>query len=288
MSQVSSHEISISVGDSTLRGIEFGSPKGSPIVALHGWLDNAASFRPLVSAGLGAYRVIALDLLGHGLSDHRPPGAAYHFVDWVSLIIDVADSLELEQFTVMGHSMGAGIATLLAGAFPERVVRAVFIEGLGPLTSEPKDAPVNLKRHITEGKQIAAKILKPYPTKQLALEVLTQATGLSNASAGLLIERGMVEAESGGYVWRSDPRMRQRSAARLTEAQVLAFIEQIKCPSMLVSANKGLRFNQDIMDKRKSTLSGLEEFELVGNHHVHMESPEEVAALVLDFLARHG
>ena len=66
-----------------------------------------------------------------------------------------------------------------------------------------------------------------------------------------------------------------------------AFIEQIKCPSMLVSANKGLRFNQDIMDKRKSTLSGLEEFELVGNHHVHMETPEEVAALVSDFLARH-
>ncbi|MGH8605107.1 MAG: alpha/beta fold hydrolase, partial [Gammaproteobacteria bacterium] len=55
----------------------WGSDQGAPLIALHGWLDNAASFDPLASY-LDEFDLVALDLAGHGLSDHRPKGVHYH------------------------------------------------------------------------------------------------------------------------------------------------------------------------------------------------------------------
>ena len=287
MSSADLREIEIPLSHLTIRGLEGGSPDGHPILALHGWLDNAASFIPIAPPFLSSYRFIALDLPGHGRSDHRPPGVAYHFVDWVSVVMEVADVLGLDQFTLMGHSMGAGISTIVAGTFPERIACAVFLEGLGPLASCAEDAPNNLKLHINQGNQLREKKLKPYSSKKVARDILTQATGLSDLSAMTLISRGMLEVEDGGFVWRSDPRMRQRSAARLTESQVLAFISQIKSPALLLTATEGLPFDEEIMSERKRCLQGLESHELEGNHHVHMERFDEVSTCVLDFISRH-
>ena len=280
-------EINLSVNNLTIRGLQWGPQSAPPIVALHGWLDNAASFIPLAEAGLGSYRLLALDLPGHGLSDHIGCGAVYHFVDWVSVVIRVANALALDRFTLMGHSMGAGIATLVAGTFPDRVHRAIFLEGLGPLTSLPEEGPENLREHIVQGQKLDGAALKPYASKELAEQVLMQATGIGSHSARALVHRGMVEGSEGGFYWRSDPRMRQRSAAKLTETQVLAFIKQIRSPSILIKANDGLRFDREATKKRVASLKGLEVVELDGNHHVHMEKPVEVSSVIKEFLSRY-
>ena len=71
------HEIRVRVAPKlTLRGKCWGPADGRPVLALHGWLDNASSF-DLVAPALAArgFRVVALDLAGHGLSDHRPASA---------------------------------------------------------------------------------------------------------------------------------------------------------------------------------------------------------------------
>jgi pimeloyl-ACP methyl ester carboxylesterase len=196
--------------------------------------------------------------------------------------------LGFEQFTLMGHSMGAGISTLVAGTFPERIPRVIFLEGLGPLTGSVETGPDNLKRHISQGNQLRSKQLKPYPSRDAAREILIKATGVSDSSAVSLIDRGMVQADGGGFLWRSDPRMRQRSASRLTEPQVLAFIDQIMSPSLLITASEGILFGHEIMMERRKRVEGLEHHELEGNHHVHMEHPNDVAPLVLDFLSRHA
>ena len=94
--------------------------------------------------------------------------------------------------------------------------------------------------------------------------------------------------DGGGFLWRSDPRMRQRSASRLTEPQILAFIDQIMSPSILITATDGISFGHEVMTERRRRLKGLEHYELEGNHHVHMENSDGVATLVLDFLARHS
>ena len=92
---------------------EFGTATGKPLVVLHGWLDNLASFYPVIPY-LMDYRVIALDFPGHGKSAHLPNGMAYHFMDLVYVLQDLVSCLKLGDFFLMGHSMGGAVATLFS------------------------------------------------------------------------------------------------------------------------------------------------------------------------------
>ena len=98
---------SVSVTADGLRytGLEWGPQDGEPIMALHGWLDNALSFS-VVAPKLEGYRVIALDLSGQGFSDHRSPDATYHIWDDIPQLLSVADQLGFEKLAVAGHSRG--------------------------------------------------------------------------------------------------------------------------------------------------------------------------------------
>ncbi|MEM8768285.1 MAG: alpha/beta hydrolase, partial [Pseudomonadota bacterium] len=67
----------------------WGDPAGEPTLALHGWLDNAATFDRLAPL-LPELNLVALDFAGHGLSDHRPPGVHYHSFTDIQDVMAVA------------------------------------------------------------------------------------------------------------------------------------------------------------------------------------------------------
>ena len=75
-------EIEYQIGSLAVRGISCGNKQDNIVLCLHGWLDNAASFVPLLPH-LANKHVIAIDLLGHGFSSHRSQDAHYHFIDWI-------------------------------------------------------------------------------------------------------------------------------------------------------------------------------------------------------------
>ena len=136
-------ELRFTVNDQQMVAKCWGDPDAKPVLALHGWLDNAATFNRLAPL-LTDVRFISLDLMGHGLSAHRPASMPYYIWDNVQDLIVVADQLQLDTFTLLGHSMGASIATLFAGAFPQRVDKLVLIEGVAPMVTEPADAAEQL------------------------------------------------------------------------------------------------------------------------------------------------
>ena len=102
-------ELSIPLRHLNLTTRIWGPEDAPPVIACHGWLDNAASFDHIAPL-LPDCRLLALDLPGHGLSDRRPPGTAYHFLDMVSELFEVADHFDWERFSLLGHSMGAALA----------------------------------------------------------------------------------------------------------------------------------------------------------------------------------
>lgn len=122
----------------------WGPPEGPKVLALHGWLDNAASFDTLAPL-LPGIRLVALDLAGHGLSQHRHPTAGYEFVEWVPDVLWAATALGWDRFAILGHSLGAGIAPLVAAAAPDRLDRLVLLDGLGP-PSPPTSADLPRSR----------------------------------------------------------------------------------------------------------------------------------------------
>ena len=107
----------------TLTGLRWGSASDLPVLALHGWLDNASSFAPLASH-LSGFQLLALDLPGHGHSQHRPPGMRYHLLDYVPAF--------LEQGTATGRTPSGAVV----GFRMWRARRLMSSSGLGALMNE--------------------------------------------------------------------------------------------------------------------------------------------------------
>lgn len=280
-------ELHLELPGGKLAALAWGPPDGQPVLALHGWLDNAHSFLPL-AGHLSGLRVVALDLPGHGLSEHRPPGAAYHFVDWVVDAVGAADALGWERFALLGHSMGAGVASLVAGTVPARVSHLALIEGLGPLSVPPEEAPARLAQSIVRSRRRSRRPARLHPDREAAAERLRAASpGLAEEAARLLVERGTKEV-AGGVLWRADPRLRALSPMRMTEEHVHAFLRAVRCPTLLLRAREGYAFDQKLLLGRLECLRAPEVHELSGGHHVHMEDPAAVAALLVPFFARES
>lgn len=267
----------------TLAGLQW-EGAGEPILALHGWLDNAASFAPL-AAFLGQ-PMLALDLSGHGHSAHRPGDVATHLVDHVRDVIAVADILGWQRFTLVGHSMGAGIACLLAAAFPERVSRLVLLEGLGPPTTEADEVATTLRKAIDDMAALADKKKPVYAEIADAVKARTHGFGgLSHEASALLVERGLMPVE-GGWTWRADSRLRLTSSLRLTEAQVEGFLRAIEAPVCLILGDQGMG-GSGMFDHRVAWLRDVEVVRLAGRHHLHMEAASAVAEAIQQFLSLH-
>lgn len=280
-------EIELQLPHLRLAGLAWGRPGGARVLAVHGWLDNAATFSALAPL-LDDVELVALDLPGHGHSDHRAPGAYYHYVDYLGDVLGAADALGWERFTLLGHSLGAAIASVLAAAAPQRVDAAWLIEGLGPIATPVGKSLALLRQALREREAIGAKSLRVFESLEVAVAARMQANGLSQAAARELVERGTRYRE-GGWTWSSDPRLTLTSAIRLSEEQVLAYVAGIECPTLLVLADPAPPyFNAALMEARCAAVPRIERIVLPGSHHLHLEDPAPVAAAIAAFRARHA
>lgn len=259
----------------------WGPQDGLPVMALHGWLDNAASFDHLAPL-LPKLRLIALDLPGHGLSEHRPAGIHYHFVDFIPDVFAAADALGWNRFALLGHSLGAGIASVAAGVVTERISRLALIEGLGPLTGNPAEGPVVLAKAMEQMKRLDRKRLPVYYSLEEAIQARRDAGDLSHQAAMTLAARGTKPAGL-GIGWRSDPRLIFRSPLYLMEEQVLAYLAAIKAPTLLIRGEQGYLRQRKFMEKRHAQVAQLRIQDLPGGHHLHLEQPEPVAQVLAKF-----
>jgi pimeloyl-ACP methyl ester carboxylesterase len=275
-----------------LAALRFGAADGTPVLALHGWLDNAASFIPL-AAHLQGLDLVALDLPGHGRSDHLPASAEYSLPGTVHTVLDAADALGWERFAVLGHSMGAAIGSILAAAAPDRVARFVAIEALGALADAEDHTARRLREAVTTRRALRGKPLRVFPDVDTAVRARTQAgitggRGLDQHLARLLVERGLrpVDAEGGrGFVWSTDQRLTISTALRMTEGQVRDLLAHIECPVRAVYAEPPQPyFPEPLRSERAALLPPGALVRMDGGHHLHMEQPAAVAEEIGGFL----
>ena len=250
-----------------------------PLLALHGWLDNAGSFARLAPRLATRYRVIALDLPGHGHSDHLVAGASYHYLDYVQVVLAAADALRLDRYSLLGHSLGAGIAALVAAAAPERIERLLLIEGLGPLGDDGSHT-LQRFRDALAPRGDNGKPLRIFRDVAQAVAARSMASGLPTELARPIVERGLVEAD-GGWRWRSDPRLTRPSAVRLAEAQAHALLRGITAPTALLLAQPATSYLPSApMQARAQCVANIVVSHLGGGHHLHLEHPADVAAWI--------
>ncbi len=277
-------EATVPVAFGALAGLRRERPGRPKLMALHGWLDNAASFLPLLPH-LPELDLLLLDLPGHGHSAHLPPGAEYALTTHLHAALDAADALGWERFGLLGHSMGAAIAGLVAAAVPARVERLALLETLGPLAEAEAHTATRLQQAVAAARGRAGTSLRVFPDLSVAVRARIQASPIGEAGARLLVERGTREVE-GGHVWRSDPRLTLPSATRLTEAQVRVLLGALACPVHAVYADPAQSyFTEPVRRARLQAVPQVALTVLPGGHHIHMDQPEAVAAALARLLS---
>ncbi|AFU97555.1 alpha/beta fold hydrolase [Simiduia agarivorans] len=260
---------------------------GRPLVlALHGWLDNCASFDKL--APLLDVSLLALDLAGHGHSSHRSPQGPYHIWDDLLDLDQVIAQLPEAPVGLLGHSRGAIISTLYASARPEQVPLLWLIDGIFPEPVEADGTPAQLRKALDEFPRHANRRFAVYDSVAAAASVRQEGMFPVGPDAALaLAERGTQQVEQ-GYSWRADPVLLAPSMLKLTRAQMLSFLQSVRSRGLLIVASEGLpRFFPTVVSS-VCELNVIRVEQLDGSHHLHMEAPAaEVAALFNRELEHH-
>ena len=275
---------SVTADGLTYAGLEWGDPDGYPILALHGWLDNALSFS-VIAPFLSEYRLIALDLSGQGLSDHRSSDATYHIWDDVPQLLSVVATLGLDQLAVLGHSRGAAIAVLLATALEDRCSQLVMLDGMLPRPM-PEESAVE---QFLQSQRDHRGLSKHQPRIFDDIEGFVSARvrlGFSEVSAQILAPRALRESKD-GWVLAHDPRLNHASAVKLSPGMCSTFYAAMAKPALALVAEDGLRVRGGL----EASLAAVSEMPncrvetVPGSHHTHMEEgaqhiAEHIAAFI--------
>ncbi len=185
----------------------------------------------------------------------------------------------------MAHSMGAGVACLLAAGLPERVERLTLIDGLGAVTTDFPAAPRQLRKGLMARRRPGATAPR-YADIESAVtaRVAGSATPIDSATARPLVERNL-EAWHGGVAAAQRSPLALASPVRLSSDQMLAMLEAIRCDVLLVEGEDGILSEREGMAQRRAAVAELTRRVLAGGHHLHLE-PGRVNA-VAEVIATH-
>ncbi len=267
--------------------LEWGDASNPLLMMLHGWADCAASFQFLVDELQHDWFVVAPDWRGFGRSHLRCEG--YWFPDYVAdLDILLTHYQAAESVRLLGHSMGANIAGLYAGIFPERVRSFINVEGFGLADSDPRKAPENYRRWITQSRQMPA--YSTYKTlDELANRIRKRNPSMSPDKARFVAEHWAMASEDGSIVLRADPAHKLPNAVQYRRAEAQACWENVTAPVLLVIGENtdftaaakdwidpGGAAHQ-FRDHQSAVIAGC-------GHMVHFEQPAALAKAIESFL----
>lgn len=118
----------------TLRYLEAGS--GPPLVMIPGWSQTAAQFKHQIEGLSDRYRVIAVDMRGHGDSDK--PAHGYRISRFAKDLHDVLGALDLTEVNLLAHSLGCAVVWCYLDMFgPERLAKLILVDQSPFLTANP-------------------------------------------------------------------------------------------------------------------------------------------------------
>ncbi len=257
------------------------------VVLLHGYLDLARSFAPLIEAlGGDGCRVFSPDFRGHGDTDRAPRGSYYHFMDYVADLDALFDALGVEKAHVVAHSMGGSVATRYAGARPERVRSLVLLEGVG-MPGMPAD--VSVDRTVQWLDQLK-KLRTRAPRTMASLDEVVSRMRVSHPSVGEETLRAVAEwsarqRDDGRWEFRFDPLHQTTSPMRFDGEAHEAYIDRVTCPVLIVDGGEDMSAWPDY-DTRAARYRGARRVQISGaGHMMHWTRPEETARVVREGIA---
>ncbi|HYL10564.1 MAG TPA: alpha/beta hydrolase [Candidatus Acidoferrales bacterium] len=214
---------------------DYGQDGRPSLVLVHGGLDHARNWDWVARSLREHYHVYALDLRGHGNSAWAP-GAAYSIVEHVldlSALLDIIDDFPIR---LVGHSLGGVIVLHYAGVYPDRVRKAVSIEGLGFPQKHRVHGPASerMRRWIEDIRGLEKRQQRSYPDIDAAMARMKEKNPhLSDEVARHLTLHGTNWDADGSLVWKFDNYVRVFSPYGHHVADVAELYGQIASPTLM-------------------------------------------------------
>jgi pimeloyl-ACP methyl ester carboxylesterase len=256
---------------------------GPPVVLIHGMLNSSSHWRSVALSLAGEYTVIAPDLIGHG--DSAAPRGDYSLGAHAASIRDLLAAIGIDRATIVGHSLGGGVAMQFFYQFPQRVERLVLISSGG------------LGQDVTPSLRTAA---LPGVSPALALTIRPRLVGALARAGARLRERGV---GSGIYLQAAARALRPLQSADAREAFLQTLRAVIDVHGQRVSATDRLYLLESlptmiVWGERDNTIPlehGRAAHEAIPDssfrtladvaHFPHLEDPDGLAELLREFLA---
>jgi pimeloyl-ACP methyl ester carboxylesterase len=279
MPEIGEHEL-------TLHGhrVRYLSAGEGPVLALiHGITSSADTWKPAMAGLCRDHTVIAPDLLGHGAS--AKPRGDYSLGAYASGVRDLLAALGHDRVTVVGHSLGGGIALQYAYQFPERTQRLALVSsgGLG------RDVSMLLRAAALPGAELVLPFLVPRWIGAAAGHV-----GWAGARLGLRPSQDLEELLR-GFLSLSDAEARAAflhtlravidpGGQRVSGADRLYLAESL--PTLIVwgerdpiiPAAHGIAAHESMPGSQLEIFAG-------GGHFPHLDNPVRFVELMRDFIA---
>jgi len=257
--------------------------QGPAVALIHGLLGSHRNWDHLVDALAVERRVIAPDLLGHGAS--AKPMGDYSLSAHAAMLRDLFDHLGVSSATIVGHSLGGGIALQFAYLFPDRVDQLVLVSsgGLGrelnpllraaSLPGAEWVVPVLASRWVRErgdalGRGLARVGIRARPDVTEAWRGLSSLNDKETRRAFFATTRAVIDP--GGQTVNASPRLHLAATV----------------PTLLVwgARDRMIPSWHAVMAQQAIAGSRVEVFERAG-HFPHLDDPERFARLLSEFIA---
>lgn len=272
----------------------------SPVFMMHGWMDVAASFQFVVDAlsddFFARHWIIAPDWRGYGLTT-GPVTDNYWVADYLADLDTLIDHYAGSQpVDLLGHSMGANVVMLYAGARPARIRRLINLEGFGMPETQAQDAPRRHAKWMDELKAFhrGEMTLKTYDSLQgVARRLMKTNHRLSQDKALWLAQHWSRQNACGQWAILGDAAHKIVGATLFRVQELLASYACITAPTLCVEASDD---SLAMWWKGRYTLAQYHErlqhvphcrSEVIEDaaHMLHHDQPEHLARLIETFLA---
>ncbi len=251
------------------------------IILLHGSNSSLHTWEPLIARLGGDYRIVTLDLPGHGLTGGTPD-KDYSAAGMAAAIDVVAAKLGLDHFVLGGNSMGGWVAWRYALAQPTRVDALLLLDAAGmPLLRGEKAPPSN----------IGFRILK-YPAGRWLAAQITPRSLVEPSLRGSVEKGGIVDDAMIDRYWEllRFPGNREATGLRAQvnrEPAIAAEVGAIKAPTLILFGAQDRIINPSAAQTFHDRIAGSEILLLDGVGHLPMEeAPDATAKVIADFLSR--
>jgi pimeloyl-ACP methyl ester carboxylesterase len=233
------------------------------VILVHGWTCDDTTWESQVPALSKDYRVLTIDLPGHGKSGSPKDGKLS--MDLFALAVEsVRSEAGADRVVVIGHSMGTAVIVQYARLYPQHVAALVFVDGLvtppnmGPADGPPPEQQISGPNGTNVREGIIRSMFSAATTPDMQKHILSMMLGAPEATAV-----GSMYATLDPAVWKGDV---------------------LPQPILGLYADKSALANREYM---KTHFPNLQYVEVAGSgHFLMLEKPEEFNRLLLGFLSR--